>query len=322
MLADNITQRDALQQIPIRDGYGRGLVRAGEADERVVVLCADLTESTKSHWFAERFPERFIQVGVAEQNMALVAAGMAQYGKIPFIASYAAFSPGRNNEQIRTNACLNNVPVKIAGSHAGISVGPDGATHQALEDIGLMRMIPRMQVVVPCDAFEAEKATIAIAQNGAPSYIRLAREKTSVFTLPDTPFELGKALVLREGPDVALIACGSLVYEALLAAEQLQREGISCTVVNNHTVKPLDTETIKTVAQRCGAVVTIEEHQRAGGMGSAVAEYLIQHAPVPLAFVGMADSFGESGAPGELLKHFGLDAEGIIASARAVLKNK
>ncbi|WKZ27001.1 MAG: transketolase C-terminal domain-containing protein [Candidatus Paceibacterota bacterium] len=322
MLADNITQRDALQQIPIRDGYGRGLVRAGEADERVVVLCADLTESTKSHWFAERFPERFIQVGVAEQNMALVAAGMAQYGKIPFIASYAAFSPGRNNEQIRTNACLNNVPVKIAGSHAGISVGPDGATHQALEDIGLMRMIPRMQVVVPCDAFEAEKATIAIAQNGAPSYIRLAREKTPVFTLPDTPFELGKALVLREGPDVALIACGSLVYEALLAAEQLQREGISCTVVNNHTVKPLDTETIKAVAQRCGAVVTIEEHQRAGGMGSAVAEYLIQHAPVPLAFVGMADSFGESGAPEELLKHFRLDAEGIIASARAVLKNK
>ncbi|MEK7515194.1 MAG: transketolase C-terminal domain-containing protein [Patescibacteria group bacterium] len=322
MLADNITQRDALQQIPIRDGYGRGLVRAGEADERVVVLCADLTESTKSHWFAERFPERFIQVGVAEQNMALVAAGMAQYGKIPFIASYAAFSPGRNNEQIRTNACLNNVPVKIAGSHAGISVGPDGATHQALEDIGLMRMIPRMQVVVPCDAFEAEKATVAIAQNGAPSYIRLAREKTPVFTLPETPFTLGKALIMREGTDVALIACGSLVYEALVAAEQLHKEGISCAVINNHTVKPLDEETITTVAKTCGAVVTIEEHQIAGGMGSAVAECLIQHAPVPMAFVGMRDSFGESGTPTELMHHFGLDTEGIITAARTVLAKK
>ncbi|MEK7600749.1 MAG: transketolase C-terminal domain-containing protein [Patescibacteria group bacterium] len=322
MLADSLTQRDTLQHVPIRDGYGRGLVRAGEADERVVVLCADLTESTKSHWFAERFPERFIQVGVAEQNMALVAAGMAQYGKIPFIASYAAFSPGRNNEQIRTNVCLNNVPVKIAGSHAGISVGPDGATHQALEDIGLMRMIPRMQVVVPCDAFEAEKATMAIAQNGAPSYLRLAREKTPVFTLPDTPFELGKALVLREGTDIALIACGSLVYEALIAAEQLQQEGISCTVVNNHTVKPLDTETIRAVARRCGAVVTIEEHQKAGGMGSAVAEYLIQYLPVPLAFVGIPDTFGESGTPMELMEHLGLDAQGIVAASRVVLGKK
>ena len=208
---------DNMEMVPTRDGYGKGLVQAGEKDERVVVLCADLTESTRSHWFAEKFPERFIQVGVAEQNMAVLAAGMAAYGKIPFISSYATFSPGRNNEQVRTNICINNVPVKVAGSHAGISVGPDGATHQALEDIAIMRVIPRMNVVVPCDALQAQKATVASAFNEEPTYLRFGREKTPIITTEETPFELGKAQVFREGTDVAIIACGAQVYDALVA---------------------------------------------------------------------------------------------------------
>lgn len=308
--------------VPTRDGYGKGIVDAGERDERIVVLCADLTESTRSHWFAERFPHRFIQIGVAEQNLAVVASGLAVAGKIPFIASYATFSPGRNNEQIRTNICLNNVPVKIVGAHAGISVGPDGATHQALEDIALMRVVPNMTVVVPCDANEARRATIAIAQNGVPSYLRLGREKTPVITTPDAPFEIGKAVTLRKGSDVAIIACGVLVYEALVAADALARDGIECTVLNNHTIKPMDEKAVCAAAKACGAVVTAEEHQIAGGMGSAVAEVLARSYPVPIEFIGIRDRFGESGSPAELMKAFGLTAPAIEKAVRSVLKRK
>jgi transketolase len=309
--------------VPTRDGYGRGLLVAGERDERIVVLCADLTESTRSHWFAEKFPHRFIQVGVAEQNLAVIGSGLAAAGKIPFIASYATFSPGRNNEQIRTNICLNNRPVKIVGAHAGISVGPDGATHQALEDIALMRVLPRMVVVVPCDAIEAEKATVALAFNDQPSYIRLGREKSPVITSADTPFEIGKAIVMREGADVAIIACGIMVSEALKAADLLAGQGIQARVINNHTIKPMDEEVVVRAAQECGAVVTVEEHQVSGGMGSAVAEVLARRHPVPIEFVGIQDRFGESGEPAELMNAFGLTAQGIATAAgRAAARKK
>jgi transketolase len=308
--------------VAIRDGYGKGLVEAGEKDPRVVVLCADLTESTRSHWFAERYPERFVQVGVAEQNLAVVASGMAAAGKIPFISSYATFSPGRNNEQIRTNIALNNVPVKVAGAHAGISVGPDGATHQALEDIALMRAIPRMVVVVPCDAEEARKATVAAAFNGKPTYLRLGREKSPVITTAKSPFEIGKAVVLREGSDCAIIACGIMVAQALAAAQMLDAEGISLTVLNNHTVKPMDEDSVVAAAKSCGAVVTAEEHQIAGGMGSAVAEVLARRYPVPMEFIGMQDRFGESGAPAELMEHYGLTATAIAEAVRKAIARK
>lgn len=308
--------------VPTRDGYGKGVVEAGERDERIVVLCADLAESTRSHWFAERFPGRFIEVGVAEQNLALIACGMAAAGKIPFISSYATFSPGRNNEQIRTNIGLNNLPVKVVGAHAGVSVGPDGATHQALEDIALMRVIPNMVVVVPCDAEEARKATVAAAFNGKPTYIRLGREKSPVITDASDPFEIGTANRLREGGDCAIIACGILVPEAVAAADLLAADGISCTVLNNHTVKPMDEEAVLDAARLTGAVVTAEEHQVAGGMGSAVAELLAQRHPVPMEFVGMRDRFGESGDPAELMQAFGLTAAGIADAVKRVIARK
>ena len=326
-LADNLFDPKHVQMIPIRDGFGKGLVEAGEKDERVVVLCADLTESTRSHWFAEKFPERFIQVGVAEQNMALVASGMANYGKIPFISSYATFSPGRNNEQIRTNICINNVPVKIAGSHAGISVGPDGATHQALEDIALMRVIPKMVVVVPCDAIEAEKATFAAAFNGQPTYIRLGRAKSPVFTTMDTPFEIGKAVCFwkpPEGkkPDAAIISCGMLLYNALIAAKELSEEGLECCVLNSHTVKPIDEEMIIHAAKEAGAIVTVEEHQINGGLGSAVAEVLSRNYPVPQEYVGVQNRFGESGSPDELIEAFGMGVGSIKEAVKRVIARK
>jgi transketolase len=313
---------DKWEMVPTRDGYGHGLVKAGEKDERIVVLSADLTESTRSHWFAEKFPHRFIEVGVAEQNLAVVASGLAAAGKIPFISSYATFSPGRNNEQIRTNICLNDQPVKIAGAHAGISVGPDGATHQALEDIALMRVVPGMVVIVPCDAIEAEKATVAAAGNGRPTYLRLGREKTPVVTKAATPFEIGKAIMMRMGGDAAIIACGSMVAQALLAAKTLAQEGIECTVVNNHTIKPLDEKTIVGVSKQCGAVVTAEEHQVAGGLGSAIAEVLAKQHPVPMEFVGVHDRFGESGSPDELMKAFGLTDQDITAAVSRAIARK
>ncbi len=310
------------EKAPTRDGYGKGLVLAGEKDERVVVLCADLTESTRSLWFAEKFPERFIELGVAEQNMATIASGLANYGKIPFISSYAVFSPGRNNEQIRTTISINNLPVKIGGAHAGISVGPDGATHQALEDIALMRVQPRMTVLVPCDAIEARKATVAAAALPGPVYIRFGREKSAVFTTEKTPFEVGKAVTMRRGKDAVIIGCGMLLYNALIAAEELSKEGIEVSVLNSHTVKPLDVGAVTAAAKETGAVVSLEEHQINGGLGSAVAEALAKNFPVPQEFVGVDDRFGESGEPNELIEAFGMGVKSIKEAVKKVIKRK
>lgn len=321
-LVENLLGKSKLEMAATRDGYGKGLVEAGEKDERVVVLCADLTESTRSHWFAEKFSERFVELGVAEQNMATIAAGMANYGKIPFISSYATFSPGRNNEQIRTTISINNLPVKIGGAHAGISVGPDGATHQALEDIALMRVQPRMVVIVPCDAIEAQKATVAAAFNGQPTYIRFGREKSPVFTTAETPFEIGRAEIFREGKDVSIIGCGMLLYNAIIAAEELVKEGIECEVINSHTIKPLDTRVILGSAKKTGAVVSVEEHQVNGGLGSAIAEVLAKNFPVPQEFVGVQDRFGESGEPGELIEAFGMGVDSIKNAIKRVIKRK
>lgn len=301
---------DDVEREPTRVGFGRGLKTAGEADPNVVALCADLTESTQMHFFKEAFPDRFVEIGVAEQNLVTVASGMARAGKIPFTSSYAAFSPGRNWEQIRTTACLNDLPVKIIGSHAGVSVGPDGATHQMLEDIALMRVLPNMVVVAPGDSVEAEKATIEIAKNGKPSYLRLAREKTPVFTTDDSPFEIGKAYVLREGNDVSLLGTGTMTYQLLVAAKHLEDEhGIRAEVVHVPTIKPLDDYTILASVQKTGRVVTAEEAQFAAGFGGGIAELLTEKLPTPLKRIGIYDRFGESGAPDELLEHFGLTGE-------------
>lgn len=307
---------------PIRDGFGRGLVTAGTKNKSVVALCADLTESTRMEAFAKEFPERFIDVGVAEQNLVTVAAGMSLLGKIPFVSSYAAFSPGRNWEQIRTTICLNDANVKIVGSHAGVSVGPDGATHQMLEDIALMRSLPNMTVVVPADSTEAEKATIALAASNSPAYLRLARDKTPIITTPDAPFSLGKAQVLREGNDITIIACGPMVYQALLAAEQLKSENFSAEVINCPVIKPLDTVTILKSITKTKAVVTCEEAQINGGLGGAIAELIAENHPAPMQRIGMQDRFGESGKPDELLKHFGLDSPHIVYAAKDVLARK
>ncbi|MEK7209553.1 MAG: transketolase family protein [Patescibacteria group bacterium] len=307
---------------PIRDGYGEGLILAGEKNKDVVVLCADLTESTRSQAFQKRFPERFVELGVAEQNMASVAAGMALAGKIPFISSYAVFSPGRNNEQIRTTIAYNEANVKIAGAHAGISVGPDGATHQALEDIGLMRMLPGMTVVVPCDAVEAKKATVAAAELAGPVYLRFGREKTPLFTTDHTPFKIGQAEVFKEGKDVVIFVCGSLIYNSLMAALDLEKEKISVVVINVHTVKPLDKDIILKYADKTKAVVTVEEHQIHGGLGGAIAELLSRELPIPMEFIGVHDSFGESGQPEELIKKYGMDVESIKKAVVKVISRK
>jgi len=321
-LINNLLDTKNIQMVPTRDGFGKGLVEAGEKDQRVVVLCADLSESTRVHWFQQKFPERFVQMGVAEQNMATVASGMANYGKIPFIASYAVFSPGRNNEQIRTTISLNHVPVKVVGCHAGVSVGPDGATHQQIEDIALMRVQPNMVVVVPCDAVEAQKATMAVAFNNEPSYIRLGREKSWVFTTPQTPFEIGKAEIFRDGTDVAIIGCGILLYNALVAAEELAKEQIDCMVINSHTVKPLDEKTIIEAAKKCGAVVSVEEHQINGGLGSAVAECLSRNYPAPQEYIGVKNRFGESGDPFELIEKLGMGVADIKEAVKKAFARK
>jgi transketolase len=322
-LTDKVFEDD-IEKIPNRQGYGEGLVEAGKNDERVVALCADLTESTKTDLFKKEFPDRFIEVGVAEQALATIAAGMANYGNIPFIASYAAFSPGRNWEQIRTTIALNNVPVKIAGAHAGISVGPDGATHQMLEDIALMRAMPNMIVVAPCDAIETRKAVIEAAKNGKPTYIRFAREKTPVFTTDETPFKIGKAEIFweSENPQAAIIGCGPLVYEALLAAKELEKEKIEVEVINCHTIKPIDEEVIISAAKKCGAIVSVEEHQVNGGLGSAIAEVLTRNYPVPMEFIGMPNSFGESGEPDELLEKYRMKAKHMVEAVKKLIKRK
>jgi len=318
---------EKIAQKPTRNGYGEGLVLAGQENKNVVVLCADVTESTRSSAFKEKFPERFVELGVAEQNMVAVAAGMGISGKCVFISSYAVFSPGRNWEQIRTTICYNNSNVKIAGSHAGISVGADGATHQALEDIALIRVLPNIKVVVPCDALETKKATLALSRFYGPAYVRFAREKTPVFTSNEAPFEMGKAEIFwlpenEKKVDAAIIACGPLLYNALLAAKELEEKGLNLYVVNNHTIKPMDEKTIIDVAKKAGAVVTVEEHQIYGGMGSAVAEVLARNHPVPMEFVGIQDKFGESGEPGELIEKYGIGVSSIKEAVKKVIKRK
>ena len=305
----------ALQQIPTRDGFGQGLVEAARRNENVVAVCADLVESTRMQAFRDAFPERFIEIGVQEQLLVAMSAGLAMAGKVPFVASYAMFCPGRAWEQIRTNMCLNDTNVKVAGAHAGVSVGPDGATHQAIEDIAIMRPIPRLTIVVPCDSVQTKKATLAVAELDGPVYLRFGREKSPVVTTDETPFEIGKAQVFRDGKDVAIVACGIVMYDALIAAERLAREdGLDCLVLNNHTVKPMDAPAILAAARTCGAVVTVEEHQIQGGMGSRVAEILVAEHPVPMEFVGVDDRFGQSGTPAELLAHYGMSADDIRAA--------
>lgn len=311
-----------IEKVPSRKGFGEGLIIAGEENKDVVGLCADLTESTRMQGFKDKFPERFVEIGVAEQNLVTVASGMAAAGKIPFISSYATFSPGRNWEQIRTTVCYNNQPVKIIGSHAGISVGPDGATHQALEDMAIMRALPNMVVVYPCDTIEAKKATIAMAKHPQPNYLRLSRSDVPVVTTEKTPFEIGKAEVFYEGKDVTIISCGQMVYRALLAAKKLEESKISTRVINCHTIKPLDSKTILKAAEETGAIVTVEEHQINGGLGGAVSELVSQHYPVPLKIIGISDHFGQSGEPEELLEKFGLTLENIIKAVTQVLRMK
>lgn len=317
---------DDVEQLPIRKGFGQGLLLAGEANENVVGLCADLTESTQMNLFAEKFPSRFIQVGVAEQNLVTVASGMAAMGKIPFCSSYAMFSPGRNWEQIRTTITYNDRPVKIVGSHCGISVGPDGGTHQALEDIALMRVMPNIDVISPCDVIEAKKVTIALAKTSKPAYLRLVREKTPIITTEETPMEIGKAEIYWM-PDIGLaqvgiIATGGLVSQALFATKELEQEGIKTKVMNLSSIKPIDSEAIIALAKECKRVVTVEDHQIAGGIGSAVAEVLAQNFPVPIEFIGVRDRFGQSGTTKELIEHYGMGKNSIKEAVRKVLKRK
>ncbi|PIR47503.1 transketolase [Candidatus Uhrbacteria bacterium CG10_big_fil_rev_8_21_14_0_10_50_16] len=316
------TYRKDVKRIPTRFGYGDGVVEAGKKNENVVVLCCDLTESTRSLQFKEAFPERFIQMGIAEQAMAAIAGGLALEGKIPFISSYAAFSPGRNWEQIRLCAAIQNQPIKIMGAHAGVSVGPDGATHQMLEDIALMRVLPNLTVISPCDYLEAKRAVEASIAIKGPVYIRFGRSATPSFTTTKTPFQIGRAEIFREGSDVAIIATGALVHQALLAAKQLEEKQIHATVVNCHTIKPLDHKTIAAVAKTCGAVVTVEEAQITGGLGGAVAECLARYQPTPMRFVGMQDQFGTSGDPEQLIKEFHLDQTEIVKQVLSVLNDK
>jgi transketolase len=312
-----------VEQAPIRKGFGEGLLEAGEENKNIVGLCADLTESTQMHLFAKKFPERFVEIGVAEQNLATVASGMAAMGKIPFFSSYAMFSPGRNWEQIRTTIAYNDRPCVVVGSHAGISVGPDGGTHQAIEDIALMRVIPNMTVISPCDAIEAKKVTIALSKYGKPAYLRLAREKTPIITTDSTPFEIGKAQVLftplSEEIDILIIATGALVHKALMAARDLDKDKINVAVINIATIKPLDTETILNWAKKSKGVVTVEEHQVAGGLGSAVAELLAENHPLPMHFIGIRDQFGQSGKPEELLEHYGMGIPHIVDAVKKLL---
>jgi transketolase len=311
-----------LEAEPNRKGFGRGLLKAGQIDENVVAACADLTDSTQISLFRDAFPDRFIEVGVAEQNLVTVGSGLAAMGKVPFVSSYAAFSPGRNWEQIRTTVCLNDRPVKIVGSHAGLYTGMDGATHQMLEDIALMRALPNMVVLAPCDAVEAEKMTLAMAKDKRPNYMRLAREAVPTITTDKTPFEIGKAYVFAQGSDVTIIATGTMTYQALAAVEGLYKDGIEAEVIHVPTIKPLDAETILKSVKKTGAVVTVEEGQINGGLGGAVAELVAENHPVPLKRVGMQDHFGESGEPHELLEHFGLDAKHIRLAAHVVVDKK
>lgn len=305
-----------------KKGFGRGLLEAGRRDENVVGACADLTGSTNMNLFAEAFPERFVEIGVAEQNLVTVGSGMAAMGKIPFVSSYAAFSPGRNWEQIRTTICLNDRPVKIIGSHSGLSVGPDGATHQMLEDIALMRALPNMVVIAPCDGPEAEKATLAIAADHRPTYMRLAREETPIITTKNTPFMIGQAHIFAPGKDVTIVATGTMTYHALVAAEKMFKQGIDAEVIHCPTIKPLDSVTILKSVQKTGCVITCEEAQIAGGLGGAIAELLGEEHPALLRRIGVRDLFGQSGTPAELFEHYGLTAKHIMIAAHELIDKK
>lgn len=320
-LVDDILSKDIAKE-PIRKGFGRGLLEAGKKDENVVAACADLTDSTQMSLFRDAFPERFVEIGVAEQNLVTVGSGLAAMGKIPFVSSYAAFSPGRNWEQIRTTICLNERPVKVVGSHAGVSVGPDGATHQMLEDIALMRVLPHMVVIAPGDSVEAEKATLAMAKDPNPGYLRLAREATPIITTDKTPFKIGKAYVYAEGRDVTIIATGTMTYQAMVAAEQLFKDGIDAEVLHVPTIKPLDAKTILASVKKTGCVVTAEEGQIVGGLGGAIAELLSEECPTPMLRIGMKDRFGESGNPDELLEYFGLTHKQIRLAAHHIVDKK
>ena len=325
-LTRNLLDEKKIGRIPTRDGYGEGLVEAGKRDPNVVVLCADLSDSTRSLMFQKVFPERFIEVGIAEQNMMDVAAGLALAGKIPFVSTYAVFCPGMNWSQIRVSVIQSGANVKITGAHAGISVGPDGMSHQALEDIAITRCLPGLVVLAPCDYIETRKAALAAARYKGPVYLRFAREKTPVFTTENTPFEIGRAEIFYKSDlkktDVSIIACGPLVHNAILAAAELEKEGIGCEVLNNHTIKPMDEKTIIESVKKTGAVVTVEEHQVMGGMGSAVAEVLAKNFPAPMEFVGVQNRFGESGEPEELIEKFGMGVSDIKEAVKKVLKRK
>lgn len=322
-LAENIFEKDR-ESRPIREGFGEGIILAGENDPNVVLLTADLTDSTYSGDFAKKYPNRFYNVGVAEQNMVAIAAGLGVSGKIPFTTSYAAFCPGRTWEQIRTTVAYNDSNVKIAGHHAGISVGADGATHQAMEDIATMRVMANMKVIVPCDAIEAKKATVAAARIWGPVYLRYARESVPVITTKKTPFVPGKAEIFWESdrPKVVIFACGIMVYKSIFAARELEKHKTESLVINVHTVKPLDNRKILEAVKKAGAVVVAEEHMKAGGLGGAVAELLSAECPAPIEFVGMGDVFGESGAANELMDKYGMDVKDIVTAARKAIKRR
>lgn len=327
MLAKHLDQNfntAEMTSVPSRNGYGEGLLEAGKRNENVVALAADLTESTRTDVFAKEFPNRFIQVGITEQNMASVASGMAAMGKIPFMASYAMFSPGRNWEQIRTTIAYNESNVKIIGAHAGVSVGPDGATHQAVEDIALMRVIPNMVVIAPADVHEARKAVLAATKYDGPVYIRVGRSATPVVTTPESPFEIGKAEMFYKSEEetdkkVGIISTGTLLANSLKAAIELKNDGIGVSVLHVPTIKPLDTEAIINLAKTSNLLVTVEEHQKAGGLGGAVAECVSENNPIKLVRVGVDDLFGQSGEPDELISHYGMDVEAIVKATKANL---
>lgn len=311
-----------LKKVANRDGFGEGLIEAARRDDRVVALAADLTESTRVLPFAELFPKRFFQMGITEQNMASVASGMAAMGKIPFIASYAMFSPGRNWEQIRTTIAYNDSNVKIIGAHAGVSVGPDGATHQAIEDMALMRVMPNMVVIAPADVHEARKATLAAALYEGPVYIRLGRSNTPVMTTSESPFLIGQAelMYVSEAPQVGIVTTGAMLYQGLTAALKLKEEGINTTVLHVPTIKPLDKEAILKLASETVGLVTVEEHQQIGGLGGAVAELLAEERPTRLIRVGVDDQFGQSGEPEELISHYGLDTKAVVAAVKKLIE--
>lgn len=311
-----------VEKIPTRNGYGDALIELGKANPDVVVLTADLAESTRALKFGETYPDRYIECGVAEQNMMGIAAGLALAGKIPFVSSYAVFSPGRSWDQLRVSVCYGRANVKIAGAHTGVSVGPDGATHQALEDIAITRVLPGIIVCAPCDAEETRKCALAAAKHKGPVYFRFAREKTPIITTKKTPFEFGKAYICREGCDVSLIACGPLLHEALLAADELAKQHIGAEVINCHTIKPLDGKTITTSLKKTACAVTIEEHQISGGLHGAVAEFSAQNFPVPIEAIGMPNTFGESGEPDELLSKYGMKAKDIMLAVKKVIRRK